>query len=435
MLRAPITLLFLILAVSSQLLVPRAQASVLDEPGAGAKPLPSAPAGSSPAASSAATSSPTAQQTNSPIAPLPPNSLPPTCSQSAPVSAEESLAVHEGSFDRLASDLAKSVTSSNKTAVSIGDFLGGDGESVSPFCSRVREELTLALPKTGKFEIITRERLADLQNEKKFQASEIVVSGADESKVQVRTISGIVRGRIFCHPGELEVYAHIAQLNGGEVNEVKAVIPLREKIILNEQSIDPIKWLVENKKERPEEVILSKDVTIPLVAEGRSVGSMTKPKGMVIHIDDLTPTEIKTQISGVSLTIPVENTNLQDLAKQRFKDSLKALADQQNVSKAQEIKGPPKDPVKDQREVPKNTNASAIPSQKSNNNPNNNQSAKEILAELKKNRTDQDKAIYMRHWKKECIEKIDEIIRNIEGKLAEGKITEDRAKEMALKTK
>jgi len=48
--------------------------------------------------------------------------------------------------------------------VGLGNFLYEDTELMSPFSSLLREELERALAETGKFKVITRSRLADLQD-------------------------------------------------------------------------------------------------------------------------------------------------------------------------------------------------------------------------------------------------------------------------------
>ena len=130
-----------------------------------------------------------------------------------------------GPYDKLALALAQSSGSDGKLYVSIGNFLEGDTDKLSPRSTEVKEELAIALPKTGKFEIITRERLSDLQNEGKFQSSDIVQPGAGSKQVGVKAVNGIIRGRISSKPEGTVVYASIAYLDGGEVREVKSIIP------------------------------------------------------------------------------------------------------------------------------------------------------------------------------------------------------------------
>jgi len=92
----------------------------------------------------------------------------------------------------------------------------------------LKDELGIALPKAGKFEVITRERIADLQNEGKFQAKDIVEPGTEVKKVQIEGVQGMIRGRFYYQPPNLTIYAEIAYLDGGEVRKVKVVVPANE---------------------------------------------------------------------------------------------------------------------------------------------------------------------------------------------------------------
>lgn len=199
--------LFLALSTSSPLLGPKVHAGILDENGGGgAKPTP--PASSAPASASAASSASVS----------PPSTL-------QPLKAVPTSLASNDPYLALAKSLAQSSGSDGKLYVSIGNFLDGETDELSPRSTEVKEELAIALPKTGKFEIITREHLADLQNEGKFQASDLVQPVTGSNQVGVKAVNGIIRGRISSKPDGTIVYAAIAYLNGGEVREVKAVIP------------------------------------------------------------------------------------------------------------------------------------------------------------------------------------------------------------------
>ena len=259
-----------------------ARAGVLDEEGGG-------PAKPAPAASAPSAASPTVQQPNSPSAspvpvavpsapassanslqpvpasqpssaPIPPEQSPhsqqsnrPIVQKSSPkapttnldsvpdasVSASKNLeskpleprAASSGGGDpyvSLAQALAQASGGNGKVNVGVGNFLYEDTDMLSPYSSMLKDELSMALPKAGKFEVITRERLADLQNEGKFQAKDIVEPGTEAKKVQIEGVQGIVRGRFYYKPPNLTIYAEIAYLDGGEIRKVKTIIPTSE---------------------------------------------------------------------------------------------------------------------------------------------------------------------------------------------------------------
>ena len=273
----------LLLATSFQLLAPITHAGVLDEEGGGAsKPAPAAassvsppnslqPSSASQPTSAPSATSPTVQQPNSPTASAPPASQP----SSAPIPSEKAVpsiaspqnlspnshtpAKHPPTTDldsvpsapnslqskqlqparvegassgdpyvSLAQALAQASGGNGKVNVGVGNFLYEDTDMLSPYSSMLKDELSMALPKAGKFEVITRERLADLQNEGKFQAKDIVEPGTEAKKVQIEGVQGIVRGRFYYKPPNLTIYAEIAYLDGGEIRKVKTIIPTSE---------------------------------------------------------------------------------------------------------------------------------------------------------------------------------------------------------------
>jgi len=112
--------------------------------------------------------------------------------------------------------------------VGVGNFLYEDTDLLSPYSAMLKDELSMGLSKEGKFTVITRERMADLQNEGKFQGKDIVEPGTEAKKVQIEGVQGIIRGRFYYQPPNLTIYAEIAYLDGGEVHKVKVVIPSSE---------------------------------------------------------------------------------------------------------------------------------------------------------------------------------------------------------------
>jgi hypothetical protein len=157
-----------------------------------------------------------------------PNSLQ---SKQLPPSAHQPSTSSSGGGDpyvSLAQALAQASGGNGKVNVGVGNFLYEDTDMLSPYSSMLKDELSMALPKAGKFEVITRERLADLQNEGKFQAKDIVEPGTEAKKVQIEGVQGIVRGRFYYKPPNLTIYAEIAYLDGGEIRKVKTIIPTSE---------------------------------------------------------------------------------------------------------------------------------------------------------------------------------------------------------------
>ena len=212
----------LLLAVLAlPLLSPEVHTGILDDSGGGVA-KPAQVAGSTSAAS--APNSPQPKPLEASVS-QPSTSQPGASPQSKQLQPVPVPSASNDPYDKLAQALAQASGSDGTLYVSIGNFLDGDTDQLSPRSTELKEELAISLPKTGKFEIITRERLADLQNEGKFQNSDIVQTASGSDQVGVKAVNGIIRGRISSKSPDTIVYAEIAYLNGGEIRKVKAVIP------------------------------------------------------------------------------------------------------------------------------------------------------------------------------------------------------------------
>ena len=127
-------------------------------------------------------------------------------------------------FAGLALDLAKAAPS-EQVNIGVGNFAYENTDLLSPFSSMLRDELEIALGQTGKFKVVTRDRLADLQMEGKFQGKGILEPGTGVEKVSIEGVKGIVRGRFYATGDEVTVYAELAWLEGGEIKKARLAIP------------------------------------------------------------------------------------------------------------------------------------------------------------------------------------------------------------------
>jgi hypothetical protein len=133
----------------------------------------------------------------------------------------------EDPFKPLAAELAKEV-SADKVNIGVGNFAYENTDLLSPFSSWLRDELEIALDNTGKFNVITRDRLADLQREGKFQGKEVLEPDSGVEKVSIEGVKGIVRGRFYAEGDQITIYAELAWLEGGEIRKSKVEIPSSE---------------------------------------------------------------------------------------------------------------------------------------------------------------------------------------------------------------
>ena len=128
-------------------------------------------------------------------------------------------------YTKLASDLATD-SPDGKVNIGVGNFAYENTDLLSPFSSLLRDELEIALGETGKFKVVTRDRLADLQLEGKFQGKQILEPGTGVEKVTIEGVKGIVRGRFYNSGNDITVYAELAWLEGGEIRKARLTIPL-----------------------------------------------------------------------------------------------------------------------------------------------------------------------------------------------------------------
>jgi hypothetical protein len=129
-----------------------------------------------------------------------------------------------GPFQQLAQELAKN-SPPEPVAVGVGNFAYENTDLLSPFSSMLRDELEIALGETGKFKVVTRDRLADLQMEGKFQGKGILEPGTGVEKVSIEGIKGIVRGRFYATGDQVTIFAELAWLDGGEIRKARLAIP------------------------------------------------------------------------------------------------------------------------------------------------------------------------------------------------------------------
>jgi len=149
----------------------------------------------------------------------------------APVKAQErpvGSAAHpsvEDPFDAIATQLTSLLGEKKAVSVGVGNFAFQDTDLLSPFSALLRDELEVALNKTTGFKVVTRDRIADLQNEGKFQMRDLLEPGTAVEKVAVKGVQGIVRGRFYVSGAGVSVFTELVWLEGGNVEKTKVILP------------------------------------------------------------------------------------------------------------------------------------------------------------------------------------------------------------------
>jgi len=139
-----------------------------------------------------------------------------------------SLQAEAGSYSDLAQDLSAQISASNSVRVGVGEFVYADTLQQSAYSSLLREELETALAGTGQFEIITRDRIADLQLEADFQRKSFIEDSSEAKELKIAGVDGIVRGRFFYNYPDVTIFAELAWLENGKVNKAKVTIPVKD---------------------------------------------------------------------------------------------------------------------------------------------------------------------------------------------------------------
>ncbi len=128
-------------------------------------------------------------------------------------------------FEAVATQLASLLGDKKSVSVGVGNFAFQDTDLLSPFSALLRDELEVALNKTSGFKVVTRDRIADLQNEGKFQMRDLLEPGTAVEKVSVKGIQGIVRGRFYATGNGVSVFTELVWLEGGNVEKTKVTLP------------------------------------------------------------------------------------------------------------------------------------------------------------------------------------------------------------------
>ena len=140
--------------------------------------------------------------------------------------ASSTLFAETDLFSQLAADLARELPP-GEVRVGVGNFPYRDSPTLSPFSSRISDELEMALKRTGKFKVITRSRLDELENEGKFQQSDFLEPDSALKDVTVEGIEGLVRGKFYKDRAKVTVVAELVMLQGGEIKtKSKTDIPI-----------------------------------------------------------------------------------------------------------------------------------------------------------------------------------------------------------------
>lgn len=128
----------------------------------------------------------------------------------------------KAAFTRLADQLAHQARLDRPVRVAVGRFVNAHTDALTPFSNVLREGIEAALASGDAFDVISRNRLADLQEEAQFQKSRIIDSESGPAAFSIKPIDGLVRGSYFTAKEKILIFAEIAWLEGGRITKVQA---------------------------------------------------------------------------------------------------------------------------------------------------------------------------------------------------------------------
>lgn len=85
--------------------------------------------------------------------------------------------------------------------------------------------------------------------------------------------------------------------------------------------VDPVAWLVSDRKHWPTEVTLLEDTDFPAVQESKEVGFVKVPASSKVSVIEITPDTIKVSVPGAQKQLPHKATNLAELARAAMQKS------------------------------------------------------------------------------------------------------------------
>ncbi len=128
------------------------------------------------------------------------------------------------SYDYLARTLAEEVEGEAPVRIGMGNFVYAQTRQQSPFSTLLRMELENALSKTDAFEIITYDRLDEIEELAEFQQLSLVDTGGISPELTIAGVDGIVRGRYFYKHPYVTVFAELVWLDTGRVSKARVEI-------------------------------------------------------------------------------------------------------------------------------------------------------------------------------------------------------------------
>jgi hypothetical protein len=157
-----------------------------------------------------------------PAVPLP--SITPTPAQPPPAP----LLATGDPYAELGAKLAEKVPPGGRPVrIGIGSFLSGETSLMAAYSAEVRQEMQRVLMTSGRFQIVSRERLAALMLEGRFLGTRIFEAGSEVTNTPLEEVDAVLRGRYVYYKNEVRITAELVWLARGEIARVEVVSPAK----------------------------------------------------------------------------------------------------------------------------------------------------------------------------------------------------------------
>lgn len=168
------------------------------------------------------------------------------------ISTRSFATVENDPFSQLEEDLTSSISiGTAPVRLGVGNFLYQDTKMMSPFSSKIRDEIEMKLSRNKSVVVVTRDRISELEDELQFQKGyDLVEPGTEVNDFKIKGVEVIVRGRFYVEGNNVVIYTEVVWLNGGKVDKMKTVCSLKDfvKVVypLNQKGENQLKteWIV-----------------------------------------------------------------------------------------------------------------------------------------------------------------------------------------------
>lgn len=115
--------------------------------------------------------------------------------------------------------------SGEKFDIAVGSFNYENTDLQSSFSALLSQEMEVGLAQTGKVNVISRKKLADMQGNGSLKSHKILEPDASIQNENLTGVKAILRGRFYPSADGVKLDAELAWLEGGKTQKTRLDIP------------------------------------------------------------------------------------------------------------------------------------------------------------------------------------------------------------------